>query len=148
MTIMACMKQLFRSSSGFTLVEVLTSILLLLIVWTVSLNSMVNYKHIDSFAKHKIEAAYVAQRILEEQRRQPFANLVTRNYGPVSIDTRGTFNSSADDLIGVAKITVTILDAYRKRVQIEVSWPELSAIGTVTKKEYYATDIANELELN
>ena len=142
------MKQLFKSSKGFTLVEVLTSILLLLIVWTVSLNSMLNYKHIDSFAKHKIEATYVAQRILEEERRLAFANIVSRNYGAVSVDTRGTFNSAADDFLGTAKVTVTDLDVYRKRVQVEVSWSELSPIGTVIKREYCTTDIANEPELN
>ncbi len=136
------------SSNGFTLVEALTSILILALVWVAVAGSIISYKYIASYSKHKVQAVFVAQRILEEKRRQTFSTLANQNYGAVSIDTRGTFNTSADDLMGTAAVTVTNIDTYRKKVLVQVSWQEKSPIGVVTKSEFCATDIANEPQLN
>lgn len=137
-----------KTESGFTLVEVMTSVLLLTMILVTFLGALLVCRYLGSYSKHKVQAIYTAQRIIEEQRRRPFLNLLSQPYGPVSIDTRGTFNSSADDYMGNAFITVTNIDAYRKRVQVEVNWQERTVLGTVTKKEYCATNIANEPQLN
>ena len=136
-----------RNSNGFTLVETMTAVLVLTLVWVSVPGSFVSYKYISNDSKHKIQARYVAQRILEEKRRQSFSSLVTGSYGTVSIDTKGTFSSSADDLTGSASVTVTSLDTYRKRVQVAVQWQEKTPVGVVTKIEYYTTDIANDPQI-
>ena len=137
-----------RKSDGFTLTEVLVSILLLGGVLVAHLGALNMYKYLTAFAKHKAQAIYVAQRTLEEQRRQPFAGLKSAALGAASIDTRGTFNSTADDLMGNEILTVTNIDANRKRLQVEVNWKERSPVGTLTLKEYCTTDIANDATLN
>ena len=137
-----------RSNSGFTLPEVLVSILLLGGVLLTYLAAQNMYRFISAYSKHKIQAIYVAERMIEEQRRQPFAGLASGPLGVVSIDTKGTFNTTADDLFGNAVLTVTNLAATRKRLQVEINWRERSPAGTVTLREYCTTDVANEDELN
>ena len=137
-----------RSQKGFTLVEVMISFSFLTVTLLSFYAILISNAYMTSYNRHKLQAAFAAQRILEEQRRATFANLVSANLGAVSVDTKGTFNTTADDLMGAAVLTVTNLDIYRKRAQVEVNWPERSALGAVTMREYYATDIANEPQLN
>jgi len=84
------MKALLRQKK-VTLVEVLVAILLFVIsaVTFFEVLTMCNYS--SSYSRHKVQALYVAKRIIEEQRRKPFP-LSSMVYGPVSIDTKGTFN--------------------------------------------------------
>ena len=126
------------------------AVLLLTTVIVSFLAALIMYKYMASCSRHKVQAIYVAERIIEEQRRQPFANLVSFNYGAVSIDNNGTFNTTADDYMGSALVTVTNLDAYRRRVKVEVDWKERSPIGgpAVNRKEFCSTDIADEPQLN
>ena len=91
---------------------------------------------------------YWAQRFIEEQRRLPFATLASLPSASVSIDTKGTFVTPADDLSGNRVVTVTNIDTYRKRVKIEMNWQEKILGGTITMREYYSTDIAFESQLN
>lgn len=137
-----------KINSGFTLIEVMAALSLLTAMLVAVPGSLVAYKYIAVYSKHKVQATYVAQRILEEQRRKVFSTLATMNYGAVSIDNKSTFNTAADDFMGTAAITVTSLDTYRKKVQVEVSWQERTPAGMVTKREFCTTDIANEAQLN
>ena len=142
------MRGLSNTNKGFTLVEVVSAVLLLTLVFVSFLGGLMAFRYAASYSKHKVQAVYVAQRIIEEERRQPFVSLVSLAYGPVSIDTKGTFNTSADDYMGTALVMVNNIDAYRKKVQVEVDWQERTALGAVTKREYCTTDIANEPQLN
>ena len=137
-----------KSNNGFTIAEVISSMLILALALPVFLSALEAYKFVAHHSRHKLQAAFVAQRIIEEKRRTTFANLATANYGVVSIDTNGTFNATADDFMGNATVTVTNLDAYRKRVMVQVTWQEHSPVGAVPMSEYCTTDIANELQLN
>ena len=126
------------------------AVLLLTTVIVSFLAALITHKYMASRMRHKVQAIYVAERIIEEQRRKPFANLVSLNYGAVTIDTMGTFNTTADDYPGSALVTVTNLDAYRRRVKVEVDWTEHSPIGgaKLNMKEFCSTDIADEPQLN
>ena len=135
-------------SKGFTLVEVLISVGILALVWVSAVGIMVVGNYAASHAKHKAQAIYIAQRILEEERRQPFSSIVSLTSAPVSIDTKGTFSTTTDDFTGNRVVTVTSLDTYRKRVLVEVNWSERTNGVNITKREYCSTDIANETQLN
>ena len=130
--------------SGFTIPEVLVSILLLGLALVAFLGALNMYKYMAAYAKHKTQAIYMAQRVVEEQRRQPFAGLASTALGAVSIDTKGTFNTAVDDHLGNAIMTVINLDANRKRLQVEVNWTERSPVGTILLREYCTTDITND----
>ena len=91
---------------------------------------------------------YWAQRFIEEERRLPFANLATLPSATVSIDTKGTFVTPNDDTSGNRVVTVTNIDAHRKRVLIEMNWQEKILGGVITQREYYSTDISDESQLN
>jgi len=137
-------------SKGFTLAEVMISIGILTIVWISAAGIVIISNYAASRAKHKIQAIYTAQRILEEERRQPFSSIVSLSSAPVSIDTKGTFSTTTDDFMGNRTVTVTDLDtySYRKRVLVDVNWNEHTNGVNITMHEYCSTDIANESQLN
>ena len=143
------MRNIPGSDNGLTLIEVMVSVAIIVILLAVAASTIINSQLLSSLARHKVQAAYVGQQILEQQRRLPFSNLVSLPAAAVILDTRGTYNTAADDFMGTAVITVTNIDAYRKKVQVEIDWPErLPTRAQVTMKEYYATTIANEPQLN
>jgi Tfp pilus assembly protein PilV len=148
------MKKLYcpRTDKGFTLMEVVVSLFIFMIVWMSVVGVVVVGKNAASYAKHKSQAIYIAQRAIEQTRRQPFSNLATYAAsitGPVIIDTRGNFSGPTNPFMGNQIVTVSnyASDIYRKRVRVEVNWNEL-VFGTVVMREYCTTDIANEAQLN
>ncbi len=142
------MKQVSRAKGGFTIAEVLISVSVIALVLVAFLGVLVISQEIASYSRHKVQAMYAAQRIVEEQRRLAFATLASQASAAISIDTRGTFNTTADDFMGTRRITVTTLDTYRKRLAVEVDWIEHTFRGNVTMREFCTTDIANEPQLN
>jgi len=138
-----------ESKKGFTLTELMVSVLILTMVITAFLGSLNAYRFITSYSRHKIQAIYWAQRIMEEQRRITWSSLVSSPYVlngapyPVPLDIPNGRYSLVPPVI-----TVTGLDPHRKRVQVEVDWTEWTPIGTRTMKEFCTTDIANEPQLN
>ena len=151
---------LTRSSrKGFTLTEVVISLLILMIVWLSAVGSVIVSKYAASRAKHKVQAIYLAQSALEQMRRQSFQSPDFENYaatitGPVIIDTMGDFFNPPNIFMGNQAVKVTPVPdiipggPYRKRVQVTVSWTERSLGGSIPMTEYCTTDIANEPQLN
>lgn len=142
-----------KSQKGFTLVEVLISLFIFLIVCLSFASALVTSMYLCSYMKHRVQAMYWAQRLLEEERRIPFANIVSQ-LSPVtiSLDTKATFNVTTDDFTGNRIITVTDVDKavtnmYRKHVQVEINWMERVLGGNVKRQEYCSTDIANEPQI-
>ena len=143
-----------RTGKGFTLTEVVVSLFIFTIVWISVVGVVIVSKNAASYAIHKSQAIYIAQRALEQMRRQSFQSPNFENYaasitGPVIIDTMGNFSSPANPFMGHQVVTVSdyASDIYRKKVQVEVNWNEL-VFGTVVMREYCTTDIANEPQLN
>ncbi len=142
---------------GFTILEVLFSLSIFLVLFLGTVTAIVGSLYLSSFVKHKVQAMYWAQRFIEEQRRIPFASITSLPEASISIDTKGTFDTTADDLTGKRIVTVTNIDSNgnvvltntdRKRVRIEINWKEKVLGGPITLREYYSTDIANEAQLN
>ena len=142
------MKYLRSTKNGFSLTEVVMGTMLLAVVWVAAMGTLVISRSAVTYARHKVQAIYVAQRILEEQRRLPFPTIVSQPSSPVSIDTKGTFDTNADDMLGNRIITVTNLDTYRKRVSVEINWNERTPGTNLIMREYCTDDIANEPQLN
>ena len=137
-----------KKRAGFTLIEVLVALSIFLILFLGTAVAIISSMYLSSFVKHKVQAMYWAQRYIEEQRRLPFATLASLPSAVVSIDTKGTFDTSADDFTGNRIVTITNIDTYRKQVQIEMNWTEKIQGGNVTLRDYYSTDITNESQLN
>jgi prepilin-type N-terminal cleavage/methylation domain-containing protein len=136
--------------AGFSLLEVMVSLAIFLVLFLGTVTAIIGSTYLSSFVKHKVQAMYWAQRFVEEQRRVPFANLASIPSTCVAIDTWGTFVACPDPAhpTGNRIVTVTTIDAYRKRVKIEMNWQEKILKGLITLQEYYSTDIANESQLN
>ncbi|MEI7751026.1 MAG: prepilin-type N-terminal cleavage/methylation domain-containing protein [Candidatus Omnitrophota bacterium] len=146
------MEARMERQKGFTLVEVLISLCIFLVVCLSFASALVTSMYLSSYMKHRVQAMYWAQRILEEERRIPFNNIVSQPSSPISLDTRGTFTVTGDDFIGNRIITVTNVDMavtnmYRKKVQVEVNWTERILGGNVQRQENCSTDIANESQI-
>ncbi len=131
------MIQLFRSKSGLTLVEVLISIAIMLLLLTAATQTILNSQFLTSYSRHKAQAMYAAQQILEQQRQKSFSASSSQTTAPVILDANSNFN-------GTAITTVTNLDAYRNHVDVEIDWQEQILAAKVTMKEYYSTNIAND----
>ncbi|MEI7998142.1 MAG: prepilin-type N-terminal cleavage/methylation domain-containing protein [Candidatus Omnitrophota bacterium] len=138
------MKKVSGDKKASTLVEVLISIAIVLIFLVAAVNTIFNAQFLTSYSKHRLQAMYVAQRIIEQERRLTFGNIVSQASTAWTLDTNGTYNTTADDFLGNAIITVISWDAYRKQVQVQVNWQERILAGKVTMREYYATIIAND----
>jgi prepilin-type N-terminal cleavage/methylation domain-containing protein len=139
-----------NKQAGFSLLEVIASLAIFLVLFLGAVTAIIGSTYLSSFVKHKVQAMYWAQRFIEEERRVPFANLASIPSTCVAIDTRGTFVVCPDPAnpTGNRIVTVTTIDAYRKRVKIEMNWTEKIMKGLITLREYYSTDIANESQLN
>ena len=142
------MKRLKKNNKGFTLAETMVAVLFLTAVWVATMGSLVTNKYIASYSKHKVQAIFAAQSIMEEVHRWPFANIIDFDRPGISLDTRGTFNTAADDMMADAHVRVTILAPNRRRVQVEVVWQEHSAIASQQYHEFLTTTMVNESLLN
>jgi prepilin-type N-terminal cleavage/methylation domain-containing protein len=137
-----------NKQAGFTLLETMVALLIFLVLFLGAAVAIITSMYLGSVIKHKVQAMYWAQRFIEEERRLPFSTLASLPSASVSLDTNGTFDTTADDRTGNRVVTVTNIDTYRKRLKIEINWTEKFLRGTNTMREYYSTDIAQESQLN
>lgn len=133
---------------GFTLTEIVVALFLLALVWLSSVSVIVISRASGSLAKHKVQAAYLIQKKIEDLRKQVFSSMASGTTTGVSIDTRGTLNTTADDLTATQIITVTPTNTYYKQVLVELDWKESFFGKPKTIKEYAGTYIANDPQAN
>jgi type II secretory pathway pseudopilin PulG len=161
----------FNTKGAFTLVEVLISIGIMLIFLPFAASMIINSQLLASYSKHKIQAAYAAQQIIETQRQNPFlviaaGNSVTVQPSPASVvlDTKGNYSntncsSNPNLFCGTAVITVTpavYTNSFGVKVTsttvdhfvVKISWVEQIVKSQVPMTETYAEDIANDPMLN
>src|SRR6202167_1172053 len=85
-----------NTKSGFTLVEVLISVGIMLVFLPFAASMLTNSQLLASYSKHKIQAAYAAQQIIETERQNAFISLSpgqSQVIGPSSVilDTKGNY---------------------------------------------------------
>lgn len=151
---MQAIKMLLRTRAGFTLMEVVVAICLLTIAWLAAVNVIVVSRASGSVARHKIQAAYVMQQTIENLRRQAFST-IANSTTTVSLDTMGTPDNTADDLLGTQYVTVTTYNSTAapaiqnyKAIRLEVDWNESFFGRRKLLKEYCWTCIANDAVVN
>ena len=163
------MRNFAVSKAGFTLVEVLVSVAIMLIFLPFAASMISNSQLLASYSKHKIQAAYAAQQILETQRQNTFVSLLagqTKTIGPgaVVLDTKGNYSNvncatNANLFCGTAVITITpavytnnagftTTNNIVDHVLVKISWNEQIMALKVPMTESYAEDIANDPMLN
>ena len=141
------MKISLTSKKAFSLTEVVVAIFLLTLVWLSAINIIVISRGSGSLAKHKTQAVYLIQQKIEDLRKQPFSS-ISNSTATVSVDTHGTPDSSADDLLGTRYVTVTTPNTYYKKVLVEIRWNESFFGRSKQVKEYGGTYIANDSQAN
>jgi len=155
-------------SSGFTLVEVLVSVVILLIFLPFAASMLTSSQLLASYSKHKIQAAYAAQQIIEMQRQNPFLTLSpgqSQTIGPASVilDTKGNYTNATCNntniFCGTTVITVTpavytngagvsTTSSTTDHFVVKISWVEQIINLQVPMTETYAEDIINDPMLN
>lgn len=163
------MGKLTSTKGGFTLVEVLVSVGIMLIFLPFAASMLTNSQLLASYSKHKIEAAYAAQQIIETQRQNAFLVIsagksVTIGPASVVLDTKGNYvntncATNSNLFCGTTTITVTptvytnsvgtkttstMVDHY----SVAITWNEQIAKLKVPITETYAEDVANDPMLN
>ena len=131
------MRRIAKSGIGLTLVEVLVSIGVVTLLVISAVQTILSSQYLTSYSRHKIQAMFAAQQILEQQRQKTFSAASSQTTVPVILDVNGNF-------MGTAITTVTNLDAYRNQVKLEIDWQEQVLAAKMTMKEYYSTNIAND----
>jgi prepilin-type N-terminal cleavage/methylation domain-containing protein len=162
------MKKLSDTKSGFTLVEILVSVGIMLIFLPFAASMLTNSQLLASYSKHKIQAAYAAQQMLETERQSPFLVIaagksVTIGPANVVLDTKGNYNNTncnnANIFCGTTVITVTptvytnsagtkLTSATTDHYVIQIYWSEKIFKLLVPMTETYAEDIINDPMLN
>lgn len=142
------MKTKLISQRGFSFAEALLCLALIPPVVGFSFQIFINQKALASYARHKSQAMFIAQQIIEEQRRLAFSTIASKTSAVVTLDTKGSFGSTTDDFTGNRIITVTSIDANKKLLKVEINWIQVMNAQRQTIREYYATIIANEPQLN
>lgn len=137
----------FNSKKGFSVIEIIVAVFLLTIVWLSAVGVIIAANASGSLAKHKTQAAYLIQQKIESLRRQTFSS-IAGSTSTVSVDTRGTPDSTADDLTGTQVVTVSTPNTYYKRVLVQISWRESFFGRAKTVSEYAGTFIANDAQAN
>ncbi|MDE2027323.1 MAG: hypothetical protein KGK03_02940 [Candidatus Omnitrophica bacterium] len=161
-----------NSKDGFTLVEVLVTVGLVVLFLPVVGSALTSSQLAASLSKHKIQAAYAAQQIIEAQRQASFVVLSkgqSDTIGPswVILDTKGNYNNTntancsiynTDNTIFCGQSVMTITPAVytsttgvqttsstTDHVVVQIYWNENKYVHpSVT----YAADIVNDTMLN
>jgi len=162
------MDRFSNTKSGFTIIEVLVSIGIMLIFLPFAASMLTNSQLLSSYSKHKIQAVYAAQQIIETQRQNPFLVIapgksVTIGPSNVLLDTKGNYNNTncaiSNVFCGTAVITVTpavytnnaggqITSTAVDHFLVKIYWNEQILNLLVPMTETYAEDIANDPILN
>lgn len=165
------MDRFSRTKSGFTLIEVLVSLGILLVLLPFAASMLTNSQLLASFSKHKVQAAFAARQIIETERQLGYTNggtynnfsLIQASQGtyPVTIDTKGDYNNSHPEthLMGTATVAVTaavytnssgakFINHNVDHVLVTISWFEHILNLQVPMTAYLAEDIANDPMLN
>lgn len=163
------MKKTDNKKGGFTLVEVLVSVAIMLIFLPFAASMLTNSQLLASYSKHKIQASYAAQQIIETQRQNPFINLSpgqSQTIGPAAVvlDTKGNYantncSTNPNLFCGTAVVTVTptvytnsfgvsTTSTMADHFTVQISWVEQILQLQVPMTETYAEDIANDPMLN
>jgi len=162
------MNKFSNTAKGFTLVEVLVSVGIMVVFLPFAASMLTNNQLLASFAKHKIQAAYVAQQLIETQRPiistyftpTPLSKTIN---GFVTIDTKGIYpaNSCANSNLPCGSTSITVAPAVYtsttgvkttsttvEHFVVKITWNEQIAKLQVPMTETYAEDMANDSMLN
>jgi len=162
------MDKFFNTKSGFTIIEVIVSVGIMLIFLPFAASMLTNSQLLASYSKHKIQAAYAAQQIIETQRQNPFKILSagqSQTIGPASaiLDTKGNYSNptcnNPNIFCGTAVITITpavytnssgvkVTSTTVDHFSVAINWYEQIVNLQIPMTETYAEDIANDTMLN
>jgi prepilin-type N-terminal cleavage/methylation domain-containing protein len=162
-----------NTKSGFTLVEILVSVAILIIFLPFAASMLTNSNLLASYSKHKIQAAYAAQQLLEAQRQSAFVVLAAgasktipaAGSNAVVLDTKGNYTvvncngANTGDFCGTEVMTITptvytsttgvkTTSTTVDHVSVTVSWVEQVVKLKVPMTLTLAEDIANDTMLN
>ena len=131
----------FRSKQGLTLVELLISVGVMLLVVIAAAQVLLSSQFLASYQRHKVQAMYAAQQLLEQKRQTAFSATSSTSTQAVVLDAGTNFSGSA-------VTTVTNIDANRNQVSVAVSWVEKIFGRDITMREYFATNLTIDPLLN
>jgi len=162
------MNKTLDQNRGFTIVEALISLAIVLVFLPFAASMLSNSQLLASYSKHKIEAAYAAQQIIETQRQQPFQviatgkSVVNSNFS-VILDTKGEYNNptcaNPDIFCGGGSITLTptvytnsagtkTTSTTTDHMVVAITWTEQFFNLKSSVTETYAADIVNDPMFN
>jgi len=141
------------NKSGFTLAEILVSVGIFVIFLPFAANMLTNSRLLGSFSKHKIQAAYAAQQIIETQRQNPVSTfapmLAVINpvnppiVGQVVLDTKGNYANvncatNPNLFCGTATITITPT-VYTNSGGLQTKYTATYQLAVGAAYSYYST---------
>jgi prepilin-type N-terminal cleavage/methylation domain-containing protein len=167
-----------HKKNGYTLVEVLVSVGILVIFLPFAASMLTNSRLLASYSKHKIQAAYAAKQIIETQ-RQIISKYFTTPIGPIAaghsytvlpnpssviLDTKGSYTppldcTNSNFVCGTAVITVapsvytstsgvSTSSTTTDHFTVTISWIEQILNLKVPMTVTYAADVVNDTIIN
>jgi prepilin-type N-terminal cleavage/methylation domain-containing protein len=116
---------MMRERNGFTLLEVIASVMLIPLLWFAIHISLSVNKMFTSQSKHRAQAVFIAQQYVDMMRAIGIINMAATPSQSVTIDKRGTVGTG-DDLVGTANIASAGLygNGHYLQVQVAITWNE------------------------
>lgn len=111
-----------RGERGFTLIEVMIALTVLLIGFAGVLSLQLTSMHATSFSRHATEASVLAEDKVEELRTVPMVSLVG---GDDEVDARGkTVVQAPESNLFYTREWVVAVGATTTTINVEVKWKE------------------------
>jgi Tfp pilus assembly protein PilV len=134
-----------RAKKGLGLIEIIVSMLIITATWLMLSDALVRINSFIPEARHRTQAMYRAQEIIERWRRKSFstAHLLPAQTTPVAMTIDPNNN-----IIGTYTVTVAYINNYRNKVTVNISWAESHLNQNKNITESYATDITNASAIN
>ena len=128
-----------RSDAGFTLVEALIAIVVLVFGLIAITNLMIVAASSNAVANQSTAAAAIATQQLEELKRAPFSDTALVAGGSLSSDSTGYFSDTSVDGVGTIHTRWTIADVDATTKFITVQSEGTGALSRSRSRAQYTT---------
>lgn len=121
-------RHLLSTNKGFSLVEVLLSIVLLALLAGTFVSSLIYGQESERLAGDRARAVFLAEEGMEavrNMRDENFSNLTTGTHGLAISGNQWTFSGSSDVAdVFTRSISISDIDANTKNVKVDVNWKQ------------------------
>jgi Tfp pilus assembly protein PilV len=134
------MKHTYHKKNGLGLTEVIVSMIIITVTWLALTDALVRINSFIPEMRHRVQAMYAAQEIIERWRRKNFTTMASQ----AAAKAIGSDSSNPCYNFGATyTVTVGAINNHRRTITVAIKWNERHFLLNKPMTEYYATDISD-----